>query len=159
VGVVAGRLVLVCGLPGAGKTTFARRRANEIRAMRMCPDEWMLDLGIDLWHETARSRVEALQWRIARDLLRLGTSVVIEWGLWSRAERDALRSGARQLGAAVELHFLVEPTDVLWERIERRQIGQRWGARPIRRDELESWVATVEYPDATELAMFDNEAE
>jgi predicted kinase len=116
----------------AGKTTLARRRANEIGAVRMCPDERMLDLGIDLWHETARARVQALQWRIARDLLRIGTSVVIKWGLWSRAERDALRSGARQLGAVVELHFLVEPTDVMWEPIERRQSEQRWGNTPDR---------------------------
>jgi predicted kinase len=36
-----GRLIIVCGLPGSGKTTFAK--ALEIRhsAIRFSPDEWM----------------------------------------------------------------------------------------------------------------------
>ncbi len=34
-------LVVVCGLPGSGKTTHARRLEHEIDAERLCPDEWM----------------------------------------------------------------------------------------------------------------------
>ncbi len=116
----------------------------------------MIELGIDLWDEHARTRVEALQWRLTKDLLGIGTNVVIEWGLWSREQRDALRSEARELGASVELRFLVEDVDVLWERIEQRQMEQRRGARPIRRDELERWVSIIEHPDADELELFDS---
>ena len=127
---------MVCGLPGAGKTTTARRIASDIGAVRMCPDEWMIELGIDLWDEHARARIESLQWLVTTDLLRLGTNVVIEWGLWSREERDVLRTNARELGAPVELHFLVEDVDVLWERIERRQMSSA-GERD--RSDAASW--------------------
>lgn len=115
-------------------------------------DDWVIALGIDLFDEPARARIEALQWQVAADLLGVGGTVIIEWGLWSRAERDALRVGARELGADVELRFLVEPHDVLWERIERRQREHRWGGRPIRRDEIERWGSIVEYPDDDEMA-------
>jgi len=115
----------------------------------------MIELGIDLFDEPARGRVKALQWHLAQDLLRVGTTVIIEWGFWSRAERDLLRAQARALGAPVELRVLVEPIDVLWERIERCQLEHRWAARPIRRDELEHWATIIEYPDDAERALFD----
>ena len=47
----SGRLVLICGLPGAGKTTLAKRLEHELRAVRLCPDEWKHDLGIDYYDE------------------------------------------------------------------------------------------------------------
>src|SRR3981081_328861 len=97
------RLVLLCGLPGSGKTTTARRVAAETGGVRFCPDDWMTALDIDLFDEATRAKTEAVQWQLAQDLLAWGLRVIIEWGLWSRSERDVLRVRARALGARVEL--------------------------------------------------------
>jgi predicted kinase len=51
-------LVVICGLPGSGKTTHARCLEQEMPALRFCPDEWMQALGIDLYDEDRRDRVE-----------------------------------------------------------------------------------------------------
>jgi predicted kinase len=149
------RLVLVCGLPGSGKTTVAERVAREIRAVRLCPDDWMRELAVDLFDQPARARIEALQWRVAQDLLAVGTNVVVEWGFWTRAERDTLRDGGRRLGAAVELRFLDEPVDVLWTRIEDRGREEAWGSRAITREELDEWAEAFEAPDPEELRLYD----
>ena len=113
-------LVIVCGLPGSGKTTHARLLEPTLNAVRFSPDEWMEQLGIDLHDEAARNRLESLQWTFARQLLSRGVSAIIEWGTWGRWERDRLRLDARTLGASVELHYLSAPEEVLFERISRR---------------------------------------
>jgi hypothetical protein len=96
------RLMIVCGLPGAGKTTVATELERRHDAVRLSADDWMQALAINLWDEQTRARIEALQWRLAQQLLVRAVPVVIEWGTWSRSERDALRLRARELGAAVE---------------------------------------------------------
>src|SRR5258707_4287591 len=114
------RLIIVCGLPGSGKTTHARLLETSLGAIRFAPDEWMDALSLDLYDEQRRAKIEALQWKFGRELLALGLTVIVEWGTWGRSERDTLRLGARALGAAVELHYLSAPADILFERIQRR---------------------------------------
>jgi predicted kinase len=150
-----GRLVIVCGLPGAGKTTLARDIEQARPAVRLCPDEWMEQLGVDLFDTDARARIEQLQWRLAQRLLELGATVVIEWGTWGRDERDTLRDGARALGSAVELHLLDPSLDVLWQRVRDRDLERRLGRRALTRDELAAWSASFQRPDADELALYD----
>jgi predicted kinase len=145
------KLIIVCGLPGSGKTAHAKPLAERLHAIRLAPDEWMNDLAIDLRDESMRERVERLQWKLGRELLTLGLTVIIEWGTWARSERDKLRLEARALGAAVELHYLSAPMDVLFERIQQRGME----IPPIRREELKRWAELFQEPTMDELALFD----
>jgi predicted kinase len=145
------RLIIVCGLPGSGKTTHAKQLEHKLRAIRLCPDEWMIILGINLHDTAARDRIEALQWKLTQDLLTIGHTVIIEWGTWGRAERDALRVAARGLGASVELHFLDVPIDTLFERIRHRNRE----SPPIQRADLMMWAETFERPSSEEMVLFD----
>ena len=149
--ITAPRLIIICGLPGSGKTTRAAQLEQKLRAVRFCPDEWMAALSLDLYDEEKRGKIEALQWKMARQLLALGQTVIIEWGTWRRSERDTLRLGARALGAAVELHYLSEPLDVLFDRIQKRDMENP----PIERDALVRWAGIFQEPTLEEMALFD----
>jgi predicted kinase len=145
------RLIIVCGLPGSGKTTLARTLETKLRAVRFSPDEWMDALSLNLWEEDQRARVEALQWKFAQQLLALGLTVIIEWGTWARTERDTLRLEARALGAAVELHYVSAPAEVLFDRIQRRGREQP----PIDRNAVSRWFQLFQAPTSDELVLFD----
>jgi predicted kinase len=149
------RLILTCGLPGAGKTKLATQLATDRSAVRLTKDEWLWALGATPWDEPTREKVEHELWRLAQELLRLGVSVIVDFGLWARIERDAMRSAARGLGVGVELHYLDVPTDELWRRIEVRNAEPPWDAYPILRADLDGWLRVFQAPDAVELALFD----
>jgi len=152
---VSGRLVILCGLPGSGKTTVAKAIEERLDAIRMSADDWMVALDVDLWDGGRRSRIEALQWDVSQRLLTLGQVVLIEWGTWARAERDALRTRARELGASVELRYLTAGLDVLFERVQARGMEVAFGSRAITLDDLRAYASALEPPDDDELALYD----
>jgi len=146
-----GRLILVCGLPGSGKTTLSRELEHRLGAIRLCPDDWLEALGFSLHRADMRDKIEALQWKLAQDLLAQGNRVIIEWGTWARSERDKLRLGARALGAAVELHYLDATEDLLFERLRQRDRERP----PIEREDLSRWREIFQAPAADEKKLFD----
>ena len=115
----------------------------------------MTQLGVDLWDEQFRGRLEGQLWVLSQDLLARGQSVILEWGHWARVERDEKRLGARALGVAVELHYLQVPLDELVQRAERRNVSGEWTASPMTRAHYEEWVTIIQPPDEEEMLLFD----
>eukprot|EP00697_Spironema_sp_BW2_P003376 gnl/Spiro4/14502_TR7814_c0_g1_i1.p2 gnl/Spiro4/14502_TR7814_c0_g1~~gnl/Spiro4/14502_TR7814_c0_g1_i1.p2 ORF type:complete len:187 (+),score=57.87 gnl/Spiro4/14502_TR7814_c0_g1_i1:51-563(+) len=147
-----GRVILLCGLPGSGKTTLAKQLECSLGAVRFCPDDWMDALALDLYDEQRRDKLERLQWTFAKQLICHGLTVIIEWGVWSCAERTRLRDEARSLGACVELRVLSATTEVLFERITRRAAEDPLPSF----EQVQSWAAKFETPTPEELATYDN---
>jgi len=87
--------------------------------------------------------------------VRRGLTVIIEWGLWTRDERDELRRQVRAAGGRIELCFLDVPVDELWRRLEARNAEPQPAWTVIERAHLVEWAAAFEAPTAEELALFD----
>lgn len=145
----------MCGLPGSGKTTLAVKLAAHVPAVRLCPDDWLRGLGIDLFDETARDRLEALLWRHAQELLALGQSAILEYGFWAGSAREEKRLWARSQGVGVELRFLDVPLPELLRRVQTRKAAGGDSEVPITREHLEEWSQRFQAPDEAELRLFD----
>ena len=148
-------LHLICGLPGAGKTTLAKQLEASQSALRFCPDEWIAAILADVNDIAERDRlrdpVEAIQWQLGQRALVLGTNVILENGFWSRAERASYRAQAEALGARVELHYLAVARDELWRRLTRRNANLPPGTFAVNEAELDLWLSWFEAPTPDEF--------
>jgi len=150
--VTAPRLYIICGLPGAGKTTRAKEISRATGAIRLCPDEWLEAMGVSLLDYETRFRLEPHLLKHAEELLRAGVSVSVEFGSWARSEREVIRQVAVRSGAAVELHFLDAPMEELVKRV--RQRGGPHAAGLID-DVLMKFSAKFETPTPEEAALYE----
>ena len=104
-------LHLLHGLPGSGKTNFARKLARDLRAVRFTPDEWMVILHgtnpPEVVFRPQHEKIMALIWSHVERVLGAGTDVVLDVGFWSRASRDDARPGPRSKRSNWENHALI----------------------------------------------------
>ncbi len=118
-------LYLTVGLPGAGKTTLARRIAETAGILRLTPDEWMAPLFHDNDAHGRRDILEGGMIWVAHEVLVSGASVVLDFGCWSPEERSAIRAIAESVRARFELRY------VRLDEAERRaRAAARWQSAP-----------------------------
>ncbi|NYJ74570.1 AAA family ATPase [Allobranchiibius huperziae] len=144
-------LFLTVGLPGTGKTTAARRIEVERGALRLTKDEWVKALYGQDNPPSAQDVIEGRLIEVGLRALELGIDVVIDFGLWSRDERSALRRAGADRGATVELIYLALPQDEQFRRLDRRQSDAPHTTWPISRQELTRWADAFETPTQGEL--------
>lgn len=148
-------LHLLCGLPGSGKTTRAKELEAAGEGILLNADEWVGRLYPGDAEVAARddrkALVEQLQWELVERLLTARISVILDWGVWTRAERDHYRQRAHELGAAVQTVFVDAPIETLHARVALRNLDLPPGTFCISAEELDEWAAVFEPPTHEEL--------
>lgn len=144
-------LFLTVGLPGTGKTTAARRIEAEHGALRLTKDEWMKALFGRDNPASASDVIEGRLIQIGMRALELGISVVIDYGLWSRDERSALRQAAADIGAAVVICYVELTPAEQRKRLDQRLAQAPHETWPISEQELAEWASKIDIPTSAEL--------
>ena len=133
------RVVLLLWAPGLGQDDHrpaARGRDGRRAVLSRRVDDRARHRPL---RRTARAKVEALQWELAQELLALGQTVIIEWGVWCRVRSDMVRERPGQLRAQVELVYLDVPVTCSWNG-STSATERPHGTVVITRENLLSWV-------------------
>ncbi len=150
---------MICGLPGAGKSTLAKRMESERNAIRFCPDEWIepiLANPLDVQErDRLRDPIENLQWELAQTYLQKGLTVILENGFWAEEERSLYAMGALELGAKIELYYLQISDDLQRMRIESRNQNLVSPTFVMTFDEICHGRSVFQPPSVGELAFYD----
>lgn len=119
---------LICGLTGAGKTTYARGLAEAVGGHVFSIDDWLRDLYLMDADVTAdwnwfRDRVRRIGERMraeAYPMIMRGWPVVFDCGFTNREERCIYLDWIRGVDVPSRMHVLEVDADIRWARVEAR---------------------------------------
>lgn len=153
---------IICGSPGAGKSTYAKRLSKERGASFLCIDtttERLVRAGLQLackdpddrdsplFKETFRQPIYKTLFDIARENLQW-QDVVIE-GPFTREIRNPnwLSELGKDLKCLVEVHYIYCPPEIRKDRLLRR-------GNPRDRMKLNDWQKYIQYYGSEEPPVF-----
>lgn len=117
------KVILMCGKICSGKSTYAHSFSREHCAALLSVDEIMLAVfGQDAGekHDDYFASLEEYLFRKSTELVTVGINVILDIGLWTKAEREAAREFFCSRNIPNEIHYL-DISDGEWERrIEKR---------------------------------------
>ena len=88
-----------------------------------------------------------------------GIDAVIDWGIWTREERDIYREAARAAGIRVVLCVLDPPIEEIRRRLQVRNADRPAGVFFIEQADMERGERYWQTPTEEELALYDGERE
>lgn len=144
---------LLVGLTGAGKTTYARKVLEPTGVLRLSVDEEVFArhgrYGVDYPElEYFEREAPVVAWVRERlvESVRAGRSVVVDYGLWRRAERDDWKQLVESAGGRWHLLYLPVPREELLRRLKERNREEHANALVVTESALDDFYARFEPP-------------
>ncbi len=117
------KVYIMCGKICTGKSTYSQMLRKKHSAVILSVDEITLalfgqDAGDKLDYYVEKS--EELLYRKSAEIIETGTNVVLDWGFWTKKEREYAREYYSSRGIEYEFHYIDIGDDEWNRRIDKR---------------------------------------
>lgn len=120
------KVILICGKICCGKTTYAEKLCVENNAVLLSVDEITLALfgqHCGDKHDEYVERTEKYLLNKSLELIQMDINVVLDWGFWTKAERESVKEFYKSRNIECELHY-IDISDETWKnRLNKRNIA------------------------------------
>lgn len=117
------KVIMTCGKICSGKSTYSEKLRIKYNAVILSVDEITLALfgqNAGDKHDDYVERTEKYLFDKSLDIIGVGVNVVLDWGFWTKKERDYAKQFYRSKGVDCEFHF-IDISDDKWRmRMEKR---------------------------------------
>ena len=117
------KVILICGKICSGKTYYAKELKNSLNAVILSTDEATFDLINNEQGEFYNifvQRVNGYLKKKACEIVKAGANVILDWGFWTREERQEITDYFRKREITIQWHY-IDIDNALWE----KQINER----------------------------------
>lgn len=117
------KLICICGKIGSGKTYYANQLKEQENGVILSTDEVTYDLTNneqgERYDEFAR-RVNLYLRKKSIEIVNAGCSVILDWGFWTKENRNEIKKYGENNGILVEMHYIDIDDKTWYENIEER---------------------------------------
>lgn len=149
------QLIMMCGLPFAGKSTLARAVAAHLGAVHLETDAINTERGLGANGAAITTREWAATYREAYRRLEASlcaaNTVVYDAVNYRRVQRDQLRRIARRCDATVQVIFVTTPAEQARQRLKRNRV--RRTRFDVRDEDFAEVASRFEPPTADEHVL------
>lgn len=143
-------IFLLCGLPGSGKTTYAKELSEKEHLVRLTLDEELFkrfgkEFPSDKYSEyEIQTKQELLV--ILEQKIKQNESVILDYGFWKKEDRNRYKQLIENYGAEYKLIYLKQNHEVLIDRINKRNEFNSTDNHIISEELLEKFKSQFEEP-------------
>lgn len=117
------KVIMTCGKICSGKSTYSEQLRINNNAIILSVDEITLALfeqNIGEKHDKYVEKLEMYLFEKSLEVISIGVNVILDWGFWTKAERDYAREFYSSRNINYEFHY-IDISEKTWQvRLEKR---------------------------------------
>ena len=117
------KVIMTCGRICSGKSTYTEQLRIKNKAVVLSVDEITLALfehDVGEKHDEYVEKAERYLFDKSVEIIETGIDVILDWGFWTKAERDFAREFYRSKNIENEFHYINISNEEWKKRIEKR---------------------------------------
>ncbi|MBE5812877.1 MAG: ATP-binding protein [Clostridiales bacterium] len=155
------KIIAICGKICSGKTYYANQIKQKENAVVLSCDELTKELfNNDLGdkHDEMAIKIQNFLMKKSIELINIGCNVILDWGFWSREEREKTTIYYKEKNINIEWHYIDADLETWKHNIEERnqRILNGEGGSDFYLDEglMNKLISKWEEPDKSEIDIW-----